>query len=331
MENLEQLPTRHEEVLKATVHHYVDTIEPVSSKTLVQRFGLAASSATIRSAMGALEQRGYLTQPHTSAGRVPSPQGYRHYVDRLLPPPGCAVQYLEKELTNLSLQWASFDDLLWHLTKRLTDFTGLMSLITKPAGQEPILREIRLVQSRNRLLVMLVDSANHASHLNVRFTYQAAPEIEAIEKWSRQQLSQSSKGVLDWANLPPQLHLSGSILKEAIESHRHAQEKGNAVFHGMSQLISQPEFSNSNEFRPLLELMDTHPTAIIPDKQKKRVWIGSEHPQRALAICSVVQASYKNSDKNVGQVVLVGPMRMAYATAMAAVQSVAKHLERILS
>ena len=97
------------------MHHYVDTIEPVGSRTLVQRFGIKASSATVRSAMGALEQRGLLTQPHTSAGRVPSPQGYRHYVDCLLPEPGAGAQHLERELTQLSLRWAALDDLLLQL------------------------------------------------------------------------------------------------------------------------------------------------------------------------------------------------------------------------
>ena len=84
---MKPLSARQQQVLQATVHHYLDTIEPVGSRTLVQRFGLKASSATVRSAMGALEQRGLLTQPHTSAGRVPSPLGYRHYVDCLLPEP----------------------------------------------------------------------------------------------------------------------------------------------------------------------------------------------------------------------------------------------------
>ena len=127
----EQAPVlRQEQVLQATVHHYVDTMEPVGSRTLVQRFGIPASSATVRSAMGALERRGLLHQPHTSAGRVPSPMGYRHYVDALLPEPGIAVQHLERELTGLSLRWAGLDDLLMHLARRLTDFTGLMSLIT---------------------------------------------------------------------------------------------------------------------------------------------------------------------------------------------------------
>ncbi len=85
---MQPLPRRQQEVLQATVRHYVDTTEPVGSGTLVRRFGLQASPATVRSAMGALEQRGLLTQPHTSAGRIPSQQGYRLYVNQLMPAPG---------------------------------------------------------------------------------------------------------------------------------------------------------------------------------------------------------------------------------------------------
>ena len=156
---MKPLSARQQQVLQATVHHYVDTMEPVGSRTLVQRFGIPASSATVRSAMGALEKRGLLTQPHTSAGRIPSALGYRRYVDDLLPKPGVAVQYLERELTGLSLRWAALDDLLQQLARRLTDFTGLMSLITRPQQPRAQLEAIRLVQSGDRLLVMLVEDS----------------------------------------------------------------------------------------------------------------------------------------------------------------------------
>ena len=286
--------------------------------------------------MGALEQRGLLTQPHKSAGRIPSPKGYRHYVDCLLPPPGSAAKRLEQELTGLSLRWAALDDLLLQLAKRLTDFTGLMSLITRPAGgMIPALEAVRLVRSGDRLLVMLVESSNQASHLNLRLPHGAAEEIEAIEHWTRGQLSAEGLGHLHWESLPPHLHLSGSILRDAIRSHSEAQaaDEGDAVIHGLSRLIAEPEFRSSASVRPLLELMDTKPTAVVPsiDINKGGVLIGAEHPNRALKSCSVVQASYHCSGNGIGQVALIGPMRMAYATAKAAVDRVAKHLDRLLS
>lgn len=187
---MKPLPRRQQQVLQATVRHYVDTVEPVGSQTLVRRFGLDASPATVRSAMGALEQEGLLTQPHPSAGRVPSPKGYRHYVDCLLPAPGPAAQQLDRELAELSLQWAALEDLLQHLARRLADFTGLMSLITRPQRGEPRLKAMRLVSSGDRLLVFLVESAAVTSSLNLRLPEEGAGQLEALERWLAEQLEQ---------------------------------------------------------------------------------------------------------------------------------------------
>jgi heat-inducible transcriptional repressor len=164
---LPSLSPRQRQVLQATVRHYVDTTEPVGSKTLVRRFGLEASPATVRSAMGALEQRGLLTQPHTSAGRIPSQAGYRTYVDQLLPGPGAAALQLERELMGLSLRWAALDDLLLQLARRLADLTGLLSLITPPQRQLRHLQALRLVPSGERMLVFLVDDGAATSSLNL--------------------------------------------------------------------------------------------------------------------------------------------------------------------
>ncbi len=332
---MENLPSRQQQVLRATVHHYVDTMEPVGSNTLVQRFGLKASAATIRSAMGALESKGLLKQPHASSGRVPSRQGYRHYVDCLLPPPGSAVHYLERELTNLSLQWASLDDLLKILSRRLTDFTGLMSLITRPERNTRFLQEVRLVKSGNRLLAMLIESSNQVSNLNLRLPKEALNQIKAVELWICSQLAHSGDGTLDWSTLPAHLNSAGLILKDAIESHNELKKSFHpgSIFHGMSSLLAQPEFNNGKSFQPLLELIDSHPEDMINLRKdcEGGVLIGDEHPLAALEECSVVQASYGNSVEGIGYVALIGPMRMAYSTALAAVSIVAHHLSRILT
>lgn len=313
----------------------MDTIEPVSSKTLVQRFGLKASAATVRSAMGALEQKGFLNQPHPSAGRVPTPQGYRHYVNCLLPPPSATVLHLEKELTNLSLKWSSLDDLLSHLARRLTDFTGLMSMITRPERSIPRLQEVRLVQSSDRLLVMLVENSNQAFQLNLRLPHKASNQLKSIETWLCSQLAKSEDSSIDWNSLPSELHLSGAILRDAIENHSKNQTayEADTKFHGVSYLLAEPEFSNSESIRPLIELIDNQPTALIPSikNQTDGIWIGAEHPQKELMNFSVIEACYHNSGNDIGHIALIGPMRMAYATAKAAVKAVAQHLNMVLS
>ena len=325
---MKPLSARQEQVLQATVHHYVDTIEPVGSRTLVQRFGIKASSATVRSAMGVLERRGLLTQPHTSAGRIPSALGYRRYVDDLLPEPGVAVQHLERELAGISLRWAALDDLLLQLARRLTDFTGLMCLISRPQQPKTQLEAIRLVPSGDRLLVMLVDDSGRASHLNLRLPHGASEELGAMERWTEEQFLK--EGDLNWEALPPQLQRSGGVLRNALEQPPTAPDKP-LVVHGLSRLMAEPEFHTSHQLRPLLELIDEQPGALVHASDQPQVWIGTEHPERALQACSVVQAPYRCGGEGRGQVALVGPMRMAYATARAAVERVARHLELLLS
>ncbi len=325
---MQTLSSRQQEVLQLAVRHYVDTMEPVGSKTLVRRFGLPASPATVRSAMGVLEQRGLLTQPHTSAGRVPSQQGYRVYVDGLLPAPGAVAQQLERELTGLSLQWAALDDLLLHLSRRLADLTGLLSLITRPQPPDPHprLQALRLVASGDRLLVFLVEDAATARSLNLRLPSANPGEVEALEGWVRDQLG---RGAIDWTSLPPQLSACGAVVRQGLASHGQAPPllgKG-AVASGLAGLLAQPEFSQTASLRPLVELVEEAPQQVL---QQGGIWIGAEHPHRALHQCALVQADYRSGDGGVGQVALVGPMRMAYATARAAVRSVALVLERLL-
>lgn len=324
------LSKRQREVLQLAVRHYVDTIEPVGSQTLVRRFQLAASAATVRSAMGVLEQQGLLTQPHPSAGRIPSQQGYRVYVDQLLPPPGAAALQLDRELTGLSLQWAALDDLLLHLSRRLADLTGLLSLITRPERPQAPLQALRLVTSGDRLLVFLVAGSAATSSLNLRLPAEAAQELPALERWACSQLQEEGSGQINWNSLPRQLSRSGRVVRQALESHQASRQgpHGGALATGLAGLLSQPEFSQTASLRPLVELVEDAPQQLL---QRGGIWIGAEHPHAALRDCAVVQADYRTGDGGCGQVALIGPMRMAYATARSAVRSVAGVLGQLLA
>jgi heat-inducible transcriptional repressor len=336
---LDTLPRRQQEVLRATVRHYVDTVEPVGSHTLVRRFGLPASPATVRTAMGALEQRGLLTQPHTSAGRIPSQRGYRLYVDQLLPAPGAAALQLERELAGISLQWAALDDLLLHLARRLADLTGLLSLITRPQRPGPLLQAVRLVPSGDRLLVFLVQGPDFSTSLNLRLGAGLEEELPILERWSNEQLRAGGNGRIPWERLPAELRRSGGLLRQALDSHGRirSEELDAVVAAGLGGLLAQPEFRHSSSLLPVVQLVEHGPRTLLGitgDQNPvatEAIWIGTEHPHAALGQCAVVQATYRTGHGGLGQVGLVGPMRMAYATARAAVQSVASILERLLS
>lgn len=331
------LPRRQQEVLRATVRHYVDTVEPVGSHTLVRRFGFPASPATVRSAMGALELRGLLTQPHTSAGRIPSQQGYRLYVDQLLPAPGAAAAQLERELAGLSLQWAALDDLLRHFASRLADLTGLLSLITRPRSRVPRLRELHLMPSGESLLVILVRGSGLSTSLHLPLPPRSQRELPILERWVNGQLRSSPDAAIPWELLPAELAGSGRLLRQALDSHTllTGDGAGTVMAAGLGGLLAQPEFARTSSLLPLVRLVESAPDQVLGPQGgtelQSLVWIGSEHPHEALGQCAVVQCPYRTGDGGRGVVALVGPMRMAYATARAAVQSVAQLLQRRFS
>jgi heat-inducible transcriptional repressor len=221
-----------------------------------------------------------------------------------------------------------------HLARRLADLTGLMSLITRPQRTESSLQAIRLVPNGDRLLVLLVENALVASSLNVRLPHGAAPELPALEGWLQTELARPPGGLIRWEALPSQLGTSGGVLRQALHSHRQARGGDGTVIVGMGGLLAQPEFSRSADLRPLLELVEDQPLKVLRPHDPlsaETIWIGAEHPHPALHHCAVVQASYTTGDGSEGQVALLGPMRMAYATALSAVRSVATSLQRLLS
>lgn len=334
---MDSLPRRQQEVLRATVRHYVDTVEPVGSHALVRRFGFPASPATVRSAMGALEQRGLLTQPHTSAGRIPSQQGYRLYVDQLLPAPGAVASQLDKELAGLSLQWAALDDLLLYVARRLSDLTGLLSLISRPRSRASRLQEIRLMPSSDSLLVILLQGTGLSTSLHLRLPPGILGELPILERWTNGQLRSPGEAAIAWELLPAELASSGRLLRQALDSHSLLTDggAGAVVAAGLGGLLGQPEFSRTSSLLPLVQLVETHPNQVLGPQPstdlESLVWIGSEHPHKALGQCAVVQCPYRTGDGGRGFVALVGPMRMAYATARAAVHSVALLLQRRFS
>ena len=338
------LSLRQQQVLKATVRHYIDTVEPVSSGMLVQRFHLNASPATIRNAMVWLERQGLLRQPHTSAGRIPSQQGYRHYVDALLPHGGSQVQLLQRELNSLRLQfqWTALDDLLRFLAGRLADLTGLLALITRPIPRTPRLRTIRLVSSGERLVLMMVDWGGNVVTLNIRHPPALPQDVLLLEHWLDHQLRTGEQ--IDWQALPPQHQHLGRPVQLAFENHfrQSSLAVDGMVAVGLGGLIAQPEFHQGrHNLRDLLHLVEERPEELLREQPQQcstvlgaprlqHVSIGREHKIPTLASCALVKVPYGGHGGTQGWVAVLGPMRMAYETIIGSAHSVAAVLERLL-
>ncbi|MGL5809553.1 MAG: heat-inducible transcriptional repressor HrcA [Nocardioides sp.] len=332
-------------VLRAIVEDYVATEEPVGSKALVERHGLGVSPATVRNDMAALEEEGFITQPHTSAGRVPTDKGYRLFVDRLT-----GVKPLrgtEKRAISTFLEGAvDLDDVVQRSVRLLAQLTRQVAVVQYPTLQRSTVRHIEVVAiAQSRLLVVLILSTGRVEQ---RLIELAAALGEDELGGLRQRVNLSAVGVriseiagaLDAfvASTPPGDNgvtdaavAIAESLREAISDHRSDER---VAVGGTANLA---RFGDNFEVavRPLLEALEEHVVLLKLLGEGNpggtvTVRIGHEGPYQELASTSVVATGYGPPDEALASLGIVGPTRMDYPGTIAAVRAVARYVSRIL-
>ncbi|MGF1569890.1 MAG: heat-inducible transcriptional repressor HrcA [Nodosilinea sp.] len=360
MESAPQLSARHEQVLQATIRHYIATAEPVGSRALTQGYDLNVSPATVRNTMGLLEKYGLLYQPHTSSGRVPSDFGYRLYVDRLMSPSGVLGRRVDTLLSE-ELGWVgwSLESLLKEATQILAQVSGYLALVTVPQASTALVRHIQLVEVEpgQMLMIVLLDSLTTQS-LVVQLPRSITPtqgeqtgqrQVETVSNF----LTQSLRGhpladgaSLDWSNLGQEFQAYGALVGQALVELAHRSRPtatSQIVISGLSEVLRQPEFSDSQHIQAIVRLLEeeqaqlwplffeeptlTQPTPAHPGV---RVWIGSENPIEPMQGCALVVSNYTKQDTSLGSVGVLGPTRMVYENAVAVVKAAADYLSNAL-
>ncbi|MGA8247239.1 MAG: heat-inducible transcriptional repressor HrcA [Nocardioides sp.] len=328
-------------VLRAIIEDYVSTQEPVGSKALVERHGLGVSPATVRNDMAALEEEGLITQPHTSAGRVPTDKGYRLFVDRLttIKPMSAA----EKRAIATILDGAvDVDDVVRRSVRLLAQLTHQVAIVQYPTLSRSTVRHVDLVPlSDTRLLAVLILSTGRVEQ---RLVELATPlDEEALASLRGRVLATVSGKVIaeagrDLSALAVQpgeadatLATIVDILVDAMSDHRSSER---VAVGGAANLA---RFGDSFEMsvRPLLEALEEHVVLLkllgeVHSGGAVTVMIGHESPYQEFASTSVVATGYGPPDEAVGNLGVVGPTRMDYPGTMAAVRAVARYVSRIL-
>jgi heat-inducible transcriptional repressor len=360
MDKSVKLSSRQQQVLWATVRHYVSTAEPVGSKALVQAYDLQVSSATIRNVMGMLERSGLLYQPYTSAGRVPSDSGYRLYVDRLIRPSQPIARQVDQAL-NRQLNWAgwSLEALLREATQILANLSGYIALVTLPTTEAAKLKHLQLVRvdAHQILLVALLDSCNTESLL---IPLPASPgqasidsdaldrELQILSNFLTDQLRGmplSAMPQLDWSGLDQAFQQYTATLHRAITELARRRQGGQTqiLISGLADALSQPEFSERGQIRNLVALLEDGQQQLWPllfqasgqprdeSDRQLQVWIGSENPLEPMQTCALVSALYTKDSVPLGSVGVLGPTRMLYENAIAAVEAAAGYLSAAIS
>jgi heat-inducible transcriptional repressor len=323
-------------VLRAIVEDYVSTHEPVGSKALVERHGLGVSPATVRNDMAALEDEGYISQPHTSAGRVPTDKGYRLFVDRL-----ATVRPMtagEKRAITTFLDGAvDLDDVVQRSVRLLSQLTRQVAVVQYPTLTHSTVRHIEIVEvAPSRLLVVLILSTGRVEQ---RLVESAAPvgidDLAALRAWVNgategKTIAEAALGLQTVPRIAVAAPVVATIL-EALSDERGAQRVAVA---GASNLARYGD-SFDTAVRPLLEALEEHVVLLTLLGEQAAgdsvtVRIGTEGTVQQLAATSVVTAGYGPGAESVAALGVVGPTRMDYPSAMGSVHAVARYLSRIL-
>ncbi|HEX5512506.1 MAG TPA: heat-inducible transcriptional repressor HrcA [Actinomycetales bacterium] len=330
-------------VLRAIIEDYVAMREPVGSKALVERHNLEVSPATIRNDMAALEEDGFITQPHTSAGRIPTDKGYRVFVDRIanLKP---LSQAERRAIQTLISDPVDLDDVLDRTVRALAQLTHQVAVVQYPSLSRSSVRHIEVVPlGGSRLLVVLITNSGRIEQRTVE-TGVSVPEDVVGELRAR--LNEVAAGrplatlaerldTLPDAFRPEDRGLVRTVLR-AVEDSVAAGREDKIVLAGTANLArSAIDFASLS---PVLEAIEEQVVLLrllseMADDPNSgvSVRIGHEHEHESLTGTSVVSSSYGAGGEVVARLGVLGPTRMDYPTTMAAVRAVARYVSRIIS
>jgi len=337
---------RAQQLLRVLIQRYIRDGQPVGSRTLSKDSGLELSPATIRNVMSDLEEMGMVSAPHTSAGRVPTPKGYRLFVDTLVryrQPKDGDIDELRSQIRR------KVDDagaLVTSVSTLLSDFTSLAGVVTVPRGQHAALRQIEFLPlSENRILAIMVindrEVQNRILHTDRDYTaselQQAANFIN--EHYAGIEMPQVRDRILE--DLESTRHSMNQAMHDIIAVAQSAMEGathpgGEFVLAGETNLMNFAELSDVDTLRRLFEafsrkrlILDLLDRSIHADGVQ--VFIGEESGYQILDDCSVVTAPYKLDDDTIGVLGVIGPTRMAYDRVVPIVDITARLLRSALN
>ncbi|MBD8870022.1 heat-inducible transcriptional repressor HrcA [Nocardioides donggukensis] len=329
-------------VLRAIIEDYVSTEEPVGSKSLVERHQLGVSPATVRNDMAALEDEGFITQPHTSAGRVPTDKGYRLFVDRLTTVK--PMTPAERRAIASFLDGAvDLDDVVQRSVRMLSQLTRQVAVVQYPTLSRSTVRHVELVAiTPTRLLLVVILSTGRVEQRLVELPDELGEDALADLRLrmnraaAGQLIADAGSRLADVGDGLPEAtdgaaRLVAAALVEAVSDHRSDER---VAVGGTANLTRFGEGFDTT-IRPLLEALEEHVVLLkllgeASSAGALTVRIGHEGPYQELATTSVVATGYGPGEQALATLGIVGPTRMDYPGTMAAVRAVARYVSRIL-
>jgi len=336
------LTDRQKTILMLVLRDYIETAQPVGSMRLMERYHLDMSSATIRNEMAALTELGYLRQPHTSAGRIPSEDGYRYFVSHLMHKAELpvAVQHTISHQFHQSRpeveQWMTL------AASVLAQQSQAVSLVTAPHAEKAYFKHVELISTQGRQVLMVLVTLG--GEVNQQILTLAEPVTQERLSAVAIRINQCFQGrTIDEINALPAHSdaLEADIVTLISRDMRRAAERvsGNLYYDGISNVLAEPEFNDSDDARRALRLFDERSTlqellsqtAMTSGVGGVQVLIGGEGTWEELRQCSMVLARYGIPGNVTGMLGVLGPMRMSYGKTIPIVRYVAGLLSELVN
>lgn len=342
MELIQELTERKQKILHAIIKNYLDTGEPVGSRTISKYTDLNLSSATIRNEMADLEELGYIMQPHTSAGRIPSDKGYRWYVDTLM---NEKVQEVEEMKEQMLEKADKMEQLLKQAAKVLANNTNYTSMISSPVSNHNKIKFIQLSQvDVEQLIVVVVMDGNIVKNQIV--TLEEPLSNEALLKLNMllnttltgMALEEINLGLI--ARLKEQAGIHREVLENVIDAVAkliQVRDDMEIYTSGTTNIFKYPELSDKESAQEIISAFEekqqlaalVSKTMARGDNKDIQVYIGNETDVDKMKDCSVVTATYELGDGLQGTIGIIGPKRMDYEHVMKTLKTLMAELDDI--
>ncbi len=338
------LNARHQGVLRAIVLDYIRTAEPVGSRTISRKYGFSLSPATIRTTMADLEELGYVAQPHTSAGRIPTDRGYRLYVDTLMDRPQLTrveVQRIEQQVAPSA---GEMEELLREAGKLLSALSPYVAVVLAPRLQESHFRRVEFVSlAREQVLIILLADTDLVHHKVVTVDEaMTQAELDRIARYLNDLLQgRTLREVRDLlvAQMAEEKAQYDRMLARALRFGAKALEaapEAEVYVAGAAHIADQPEFADIAKMKALFAAFEEKSKLVnilnnCLTSEDFKIFIGSELPVRDIQGLSVIAAPYRKGDRVLGVLGVLGPTRMDYGRALALVETMAKLLSRAIT
>ena len=330
---------RKEKILKAVVERYIVSCEPISSSEIRDDHLPELSSATIRNELAALEEMGYLEQPHTSAGRVPTAEAYRLYVDKLMPKKKLSSKELKLVKEYFDDKITEIDDILKKSAKLISEITDLTGVAVMHNVRDAVVENVKIVKISDKIaLVVIVTNSGILKDGMVRLEEDV--DDDYFDKASSF-ISQSFRGhTISELSRPNDLveeikneyKIIFNVIYKLIKDYASGDMGYDVVLEGSTKILNQPEYANVDKARAMLELMETKeqllPLISKPGGVSVNINIGkAEDSDPGMPDCAVVTASYSVNGVNIGNAGVIGPMRMNYAKVISVLDYIGKAIE----